>query len=126
SKAFVRHFAERFQLDVDTDTLGYSTRNESLGKLTLLLSRMLGPFTRWQTSNRLVLLPILPRWIPKAGLKALNKTPLSGPAVSNRQLFGDRLIHELEQRYASANQALLDELGLQLPLHEYHYPLPDE
>ena len=126
SRGFVRDFARRLQLDVDIDRLSFARRNESLGRLTLLLSRLLGPFTRWHTSNRLVLLPILPRWLTKAGIKALNKTPLSGAAITNRQLFGERLEQQLWQYYAGDNQALLALPGLQLPLRRYGYPLPPE
>jgi hypothetical protein len=125
NQAFVREYARRLQLDVNLDSLNYSVHNEALGLFTLFLSRLLGPFTRWGTTNRLQLLPILPRWIPKAGLKALNKTPFSGPQVSNERLFGKKLMLELQQLYAKDNLALLHDCKLDLPLRQYHYPLTD-
>lgn len=122
-KAFARRFADCFDLEVDVNGLNFGTRNESLGLITLQLSRLLGPFTRWDTLNRLKILPILPKWLPKAGLKALNKTPFSGPAVSNENLFGKRLMQSLWERFGKDNRILLDELGLDLPLQNYGYPL---
>lgn len=121
---FVERFVRRFELDVDINTLNFARRNESLGWMTLKLSRWLGPFTRWETINRLKILPVLPKWLPKAGLKALNKTPLSGPAISTQRLFGKSLERELAQRFAADNQVLLEEVGPALPLREFGYPLP--
>lgn len=120
--AFVSNFAAQFGLDIDVERLNYGVRNESLGMITLQLARMLGPFSRWETTNRLTILPIIPKWLPKAGLKALNKTPLAGPRVTNQRLFGERLGSELQAYFATGNQALVEELGL--PLREFGYPLP--
>ena len=111
--AFVSNFAAQFGLDVDAGQLNYSVRNESLGMITLQLARMLGPLT---------ILPIIPKWLPKASFKVLNKTPLAGPRVTNQRLFGERLGSELWAYFATGNQALVEELGLPLP--EFGYPLP--
>mgnify|MGYP005864662599 CR=1 FL=1 len=89
--------------------------------MSLLLARCLGPFTRWENPNRLQLLPVIPRWIPKAGLKALNLTPLGGPRLSNRRLFGEKLCRQLQDRFAKDNNALIKEVDL--PLVEYGYPM---
>jgi len=120
-RGFVDAFTERFGLEVETRRLRYSRRNESLGMLALQLARWLGPFSRWSNPNRLSLLPVLPKWISKGGLKALNRTPLSGRRVTNRRLFGERLCRELEARFAEDNRVLAQMLNL--PLEEHGYPM---
>ncbi len=122
-RGFVQDFADRFDLDVAVDQLNYARRNESLGIVSLQLARWLGPFTRWESPNRLRLLPLLPRWVSKAGLKALNLTPLGGPRLTNRRLFGDRLSRQLQEYFAGGNRILAEELNL--PLQEYGYPVDD-
>lgn len=118
---FVERFADRFGLAVPFDQLNYARRNESLGMISLQLARLLGPFSRWDNPNRLILLPVIPNWIYKGGLKAFNKTPLAGPRVSNSGLFGKKLCHELHDRFVPDNQVLAQELNL--PLAEYGYPM---
>lgn len=118
---FARRFAHLLGLDVPLDQLDYTRRNESLGLFSLALARLLGPFSRWDTPNRLVLLPVIPMWLHKEGLKVFNKTPLSGPQINNRRLFGDRLYRDLHDYYVEDNRALAQESGL--PLAEYGYPV---
>jgi len=118
---FISDFAARFDLRYPADRLSFARRNESLGMISLQLARCLGPFTRWENPNRLKLLPVFPRWIPKAGLKALNLTPLGGPRLSNHRLFGNRLCRQLQERFAEDNSALIKEVDL--PLMEYGYPI---
>lgn len=118
---FARRFADRFGLDVDLDRLNYVRRNESLGRVALMLARLLGPFARWDSPNRLILLPVMPMWIHKEGLKAFNKTLLRGPRVTNRMLFGESLYRDLHNRFVGDNVILLEETGLSLA--EYGYPL---
>jgi len=117
---FARRFAARFALDVDWDRLSIARRNESLGTVSLQLARLLGPFSRWPLQNRLTLLPVLPKGLSKGGLKAFNKTPLAGPRVTNRRLFGERLMRVVHDRFVDDNQALAAELDL--PLVELGYP----
>jgi hypothetical protein len=118
---FARRFARHFDLDVPLDRLSYARRNESLGLVSLQLARLMGPFSRWDNPNRLILLPVIPMGLHKAGLKAFNKTPLAGPRLSNERLFGDRLCRELHDRFAPDNQRLARELNL--PLAELAYPI---
>jgi len=118
---FISDYARRFDLDFPVDRINYSRRNESLGMVSLQLARCLGPFTRWENPNRLKLLPVIPKWIPKAGLKMLNLTPLGGPRLTNSRLFGDRLCRQLQERFSEDNRILADQLNL--PLSEYGYPL---
>lgn len=120
-RTFANDFAMRFDLDVPLEQLSYARRNESLGIISLHLARLLGPFARWDTPNRLVLLPVMPMWMHKAGLKAFNKTPLSGPRVTPQGLFGDTLYRSLYDRFATDNQILNRDLAL--PLEKYGYPL---
>lgn len=120
-RGFAGNFAERFELDIPLDQLSYAHSNESLKTISVQLALVTGPFSRWDTPNRLVLLPIIPRWMHKAGLKAFNKTPLAGKPLSNRRLFGDKLLRELHDRFAEDNRTLSHECNL--PLADYGYPL---
>jgi len=117
---FVESFARHFELDVPLEQLHYARRNESLKTVSAQLARLTGPFSRWEMPDRLVVLPVIPRWMHKAGLKAFNKTPLGGRPLSNRQLFGSRLYQELHDHFVADNRRLGDECGL--PLTEYGYP----
>lgn len=121
AQGFAEKYASRFDLEIKFDKLDYAHRNKSLGLISLQLARLLGPFSRWDNPNRLVLLPIIPMGLHKAALKAFNKTFLAGPQITSRQLFGKRLYADLQYRYATGNEELAKELGL--PLARYDYPM---
>jgi len=121
-RSFAKDYATRFELDAPLDQLSYARRNESLGMISLQLARLLGPFSRWDTPNRLVLLPVMPMWMHKAGLEAFNKTTLSGSRTTPENLFGEKLYHSLYERFAADNRAL--SRMLELPLEQHAYPLP--
>jgi len=118
---FARRFAARFGLEVAFERLGYDRRNPSFGWVSLQLARLTGPFFRWDTPDRLTILPVLPKWLHKGGIAAFDKTPLRGPRVTTRRLFGPRLYRELHDRFAEANRVLAEELDLGLAA--YGYPL---
>ncbi len=118
---FIERFAHRLDLDGPFDQLNHEPRNKSLGLVSLQLARFFGPFSRWDNPNRLILLPVIPMWMHKQGLKAFNKTPLAGPQLSNNRLFGKKLGRELHNRFVPDNQALTQELNL--PLAEWAYPM---
>jgi len=121
-RSFAASFAETFGLDADVRTLDFGRRNQTFGLFTLQLARLFGPFTRWDTPDRLVLLPLLPKWLHKGGLGLLDRTPLRGPVVTAERLLDSKLAADLATRYAPDNAYLARELGL--PLADHGYPLP--
>ena len=118
-QAFARAFAERFALDVPLDRLSYTRRNESLDTGALKLARALGPFTTGTTRDRRLILPLVPHWAHKAGMKVLNKTPLAGRRVTTSELFGNELLIRLHNHYAAENRELAREIDIDLKARGY-------
>lgn len=121
NRRFARVFAERFDLDVDWDRVVYKRCNESLRTVSAQLARFSGPFCRSDTANRLVLLPIFPKWLHKGGIKAFNRTALAGAVITNSRMFGGGLYRFLHNQYVADNRALIG--NLDLPLRAHGYPL---
>jgi len=121
---FAAAFARRLNLDVSLDALDYRRRNRTFGAVSLQLARLLGPFFRWDTPDRLVLLPLLPKWLHKEGLALFDRTPLAGPRLTAERLLGETLSAELAARFASGNAELARKLDLPLGVHGY--PLPED
>lgn len=118
-QTFARSFADRLELDVSIDRLSFARRNESLDSGALKLARRLAPFTAGTTRDQRSVLPLLPHWAHKGGMKALNRTPLAGRRVTTSELFGDKLLARLHSRYAPENRELAREIDVDLEARGY-------
>jgi len=123
--AFLAHFAQRFDLDLDPGEVTASQQNAGYSPFLLQLARVLNLFTRRTVVDKRTLVH-LPGWyaLRRKLLESLNRSPLRGPAASSRRILGEANARCIEQRYAETNAALAEELGL--PLGAYGYPLPPE
>lgn len=121
-KEFAKKFAQIFDLEVDLEELDFSYYNYSLGKNTLYLAKLLGPFTHWNLPGRFQILPAIPKGVTKKYiLPAFNKLFIAGKPTSTRELLGEKLYNELYEYFLEENEELAKETGL--PLEEFGYPI---
>ena len=115
---------DRLALDFDMDAVSVASVYRSYNRLALIASRALGLFTARTVIDKYYVLNI-PYWY--VGMRAIGEA-LSAIRIfrspSARALLGDKIIGQIETRFAESNHRLMRQTDI--PLQRYGYPLPED
>lgn len=120
-QAFLARFCAALSLEADLDAIQLKPVYRSYSRPAMILSRLLARFTYRTVLDKHWIVHI-PFWylLVRAISEGLSRLPFSR-APGPRELFGEKLLAWIEQRYAASNRRLAEETGL--PLERFGYPM---
>lgn len=122
--AFLKSYADLFELDINIGTLNVSKYNEKLREGLARFVRFSNLFHKKGIKFKKTIIdaPWLFSWVNKKTIAKMNNSGIFGKKTDNKKILGDELINYINQYYKVSNNLLITQFNLK-EIKNYNYPI---